>query len=52
MLLNHIGQTGPADKIKAAYNAVLADPNPAERTRDIGGTATTMQFAEALAKRM
>ncbi|TWT46222.1 Isocitrate dehydrogenase [NADP] [Phycisphaerae bacterium RAS1] len=50
MMLNHMGLTGPADKIKAAYNAVLARGNPDELTRDIGGKASTMQFAEALAR--
>ncbi|RMF85950.1 MAG: NAD-dependent isocitrate dehydrogenase [Planctomycetota bacterium] len=52
MLLNHIGQTTPAERIKAAYDGVLRDGNPEELTRDIGGTAGTMQFAEALCKRM
>ena len=51
MLLNHIGQTAPADRIKHAYNAVLSAGNPAEITGDIGGKAGTMQFAEALARR-
>ncbi len=52
MMLNHIDQTTAAEKIKAAYNAVLADGKPEELTRDIGGTAGTMGFAEALAARM
>lgn len=52
MMLNHIDQTTAAERIKAAYNAVLAEGKPEELTRDIGGTAGTMQFAEALARRM
>ena len=52
MMLNHIGQTAPAERIKTAYNTVLEDGNPGELTRDIGGTAGTMQFAAALADRM
>lgn len=52
MLLNHIGQTGPADKIKSAYNSVLAQGNPDEVTRDIGGRGTTLGFARALAARI
>ena len=52
MMLNHIGQTGPAERIKAAYNAVLAEGRREERTRDIGGTATTRQFVHALVKRL
>ncbi len=52
MMLNHLGRTGPADRIKAAYNAVLAEGNPAEVTRDIGGTATTEAFADAVIRRL
>ncbi len=52
MMLNHIGETAAADRIKAAYNAVLQEGNPAERTRDIGGTADTRQFTEALLRRL
>jgi len=52
MMLNHLGQTAPAERIKAAYDAVLGEGKPEELTRDIGGTATTMQFAEALARRI
>ncbi len=52
MMLNHIGQTTPAEKIKQAYNAVLGDGKREELTRDIGGTAGTMEFAEALTRRM
>jgi isocitrate dehydrogenase (NAD+) len=52
MMLNHLGETAAADRIKAAYNAVLAEGNPEERTRDVGGTATTQQFTDALIRRM
>lgn len=52
MMLNHIGETAAADRIKAAYNAVLAEGDPAERTGDIGGTATTQQFVDALIRRL
>jgi isocitrate/isopropylmalate dehydrogenase len=52
MMLNHIGQTTPAERIKRAYDAVLAEGQPGELTRDIGGTASTMEFAAALARRM
>ncbi|MCE5229942.1 NAD-dependent isocitrate dehydrogenase [bacterium] len=52
MMLNHIGLTAPAERIKAAYNPAIEEGNPAERTRDIGGTATTAQFVEALIKRI
>jgi len=52
MMLNHLGRSGPADRIKAAYNAVLAEGSPAEVTRDIGGTATTEAFADAVIRRL
>jgi len=52
MMLNHLGQTGPADRIKAAYNAVLAAGKPEEVTRDIGGTASTEEFADAVIRRL
>lgn len=52
MMLNHIGQTGPAETIKNAYNAVLNDRRPKEITRDIGGQGGTEDFANALIRRM
>jgi isocitrate dehydrogenase (NAD+) len=52
MMLNHLGETAAADRIKAAYNDVLEGGDPAELTRDIGGHATTDQFALALLRRM
>ena len=52
MMLNHIGERAVAAKIKEAYNAVLADSKPDEITRDLGGTARTAQFADALIARM
>jgi len=52
MMLNHLGLTDPADRIKAAYNAVLAGGHPDELTRDIGGRAGTREFADALIRRM
>jgi isocitrate dehydrogenase (NAD+) len=52
MMLNHLGETGPAEKIKAAYDAVLTERNPSELTRDIGGTGSTSAFVEAVIRRM
>src|SRR5690606_36394633 len=46
MMLNHIGQRNAADRVKAAYNAVLAEGR--SLTRDLGGTAGTEQFADAV----
>lgn len=52
MMLNHIGESAPAARIKAAYDGILADGNPLELTRDIGGTAGTAEFTEALIRRL
>ena len=48
MMLNHLHQHDIAEKIKTAYNAVLAEQKPETLTRDLGGTAGTEQFADAL----
>src|SRR5690606_34228318 len=52
MLLNHIGETTAANRIKDAYNEVLAEGNPDDLTRDIGGRAGTREFVRALTRRM
>jgi isocitrate dehydrogenase (NAD+) len=51
MMLRHLGLTSTAERIKAAYNAVLAEGRPEEITRDIGGTASTDEFADAVIAR-
>ena len=48
MMLNHMGQTAAAERIKTAYNAVLTDGDPALRTPDIGGRGTTDSFTQAM----
>ena len=48
MMLNHLDRHDVADKIKAAYNIVLQEQKPETLTRDLGGTAGTEQFADAL----
>lgn len=52
MMLNHLGEIDAAERIKAAYDAVLTAGRPEEVTRDIGGRASTMAFAEAICRRM
>jgi isocitrate dehydrogenase (NAD+) len=52
MMLNHLGETLAADKIKDAYNELLSEGNPEEITVDIGGAAGTEQFTQALIKRI
>jgi isocitrate dehydrogenase (NAD+) len=48
MMLRHIGETDAADRIHGALVRVLTDGTV--RTRDMGGTASTTEFAEAIAR--
>lgn len=48
MMLNHLHMHDIAEKIKSAYNAVLAEGKPDTLTRDLGGTAGTAGFADAV----
>ncbi|HOD50143.1 MAG TPA: isocitrate/isopropylmalate dehydrogenase family protein [Candidatus Hydrogenedentes bacterium] len=52
MMLNHLGETAAAKRIKTAYDQVLRDANPGEITPDIGGQGTTESFAKAVISRM
>jgi isocitrate dehydrogenase (NAD+) len=45
-LLRDQGQNASADRIEAAFHQAVA--NPATRTADLGGTATTEQFTQAV----
>jgi isocitrate dehydrogenase (NAD+) len=46
MMLRHIDEPEAADRIMAALGAVLTEGTV--RTRDLGGSATTLEFAEAV----
>ena len=46
MMLNHMHEESIAKKIKTAYDAILAEGKGL--TRDLGGTAGTVEFTEAL----
>jgi isocitrate dehydrogenase (NAD+) len=46
MMLNHLHEEAIAERIKAAYNAVLEEGRV--RTRDLGGTATCTAFTDAV----
>jgi isocitrate dehydrogenase (NAD+) len=48
MMLNHLHEEALATKIKTAYNRVLAEGDASKLTRDLGGTAGTDAFADAL----
>jgi isocitrate dehydrogenase (NAD+) len=50
MMLRHIDEGGAADRIMRALGAVLTERSV--RTRDLGGTATTTEFADTIAKQM
>jgi isocitrate dehydrogenase (NAD+) len=48
LMLEHIGERAAADRIRAALARVLSAG--AVRTRDLGGTATTTEFTEAVCR--
>jgi isocitrate dehydrogenase (NAD+) len=50
LMLRHIGEGAMADRVVAALNGVLADDQV--RTRDLGGTASTGEFTEAICRRL
>jgi isocitrate dehydrogenase (NAD+) len=50
LMLRHIGEGGMADRIMTALGAVLSEGRV--RTRDLGGTASTTEFATAVAERV
>ena len=52
MMLNHMGDTETADRIRNAYDAVLEEGNPEELTRDIGGNAGTTDFTAAIIRQL
>ena len=52
MMLNHLHEHAVAEKIKTAYNGLLAAGKPETLTRDLGGTAGTEQFADAVIARL
>ena len=49
LMLRHIGEGAMADRIMQAMSATLSD---GVRTRDLSGTATTMEYAEAICQRL
>jgi isocitrate dehydrogenase (NAD+) len=50
LMLRHIGESPMADRIMKALGTVLTDDRV--RTRDLGGTATTTEFADAICRRL
>jgi isocitrate dehydrogenase (NAD+) len=52
MMLNHLHEEAIGTKIKTAYDAVLAEGDKSKLTRDLGGTAGTDAFADAVITKM
>jgi isocitrate dehydrogenase (NAD+) len=48
MMLHHMHEDAIAQKISTAYRGVLAEADPKKLTRDLGGTAGTDPFADAV----
>ena len=47
-MLDHLGERQRAERIRAALSRILQDGRI--RTRDLGGTATTTEFTDAICK--
>src|SRR5215469_5765483 len=50
MLLDHVGEQGAATKLRQAIETTIVKDNV--RTKDLGGSASTSEFARAVAKRV
>jgi isocitrate dehydrogenase (NAD+) len=50
LMLRHIDEAEAAERVMAALVAVLTEGSV--RTRDVGGTASTLEFADAVAERL
>jgi isocitrate dehydrogenase (NAD+) len=50
LMLRHINEGAIADRVVDALNGVLAEDKV--RTRDLGGTASTIEFTEAICRRL
>jgi isocitrate dehydrogenase (NAD+) len=50
LMLDHVGDRFRADRIRRALEATIRDGKA--RTRDLGGTATTREFADAVIARI
>jgi isocitrate dehydrogenase (NAD+) len=50
MLLDHMGEGDAATRLRGAVTTTIARDNV--RTRDLGGSASTADFARAVARRI
>ena len=46
MMLEHVGQADVAERIRSGLGACLRECEPEDKTRDLGGSAATREFAE------
>jgi isocitrate dehydrogenase (NAD+) len=49
-MLRHLGETDAADRVESAVRAVIAEGSTV--TYDLGGSAGTHEFGEAVAERV
>jgi isocitrate dehydrogenase (NAD+) len=49
LMLRHIGENGIADRVMAALARTLSGGT---RTRDLGGTASTIEFTDTICRRL
>jgi isocitrate/isopropylmalate dehydrogenase len=50
MMLEHVGERDAGGRIRSALEQVLVEGSV--RTRDLGGTATTTEFTDAVCRRL
>ncbi len=50
MMLDHLGEVGAGDRVRAAVARVIEQDKV--RTRDLGGTASTTEFGDAVVRRI
>jgi len=50
MMLDHVGELKPAQRLRQAIEQVIVTDNI--RTRDLGGSASTREFGDAIVRRL
>jgi isocitrate dehydrogenase (NAD+) len=50
MMLDHLGETAQGNRVRASVESVIVEDKV--RTRDLGGSATTREFGDAVARRV
>jgi isocitrate/isopropylmalate dehydrogenase len=49
LMLRHLGEGAIADRVTSALSRTLSDGT---RTRDLGGSASTIEFTDAICRRL